>query len=97
TALVESATFYLFESISSGINFICEATDNPIEELFQIKKFVSDYLKDEKSSPQFQLKKYYPKIYNRLNHKQLEVIADCLQQNILKGISCKMYRAEIDV
>lgn len=97
TALVEAAVFYLFESISSGINFIREATDNPIEELFQIKKFVSDYLKDEKSSPQFQLKKYYPKTYNRLYHKQLEVISDCLQGNILKGINCKVYRAEIDV
>jgi len=96
-ALVEAATFYLFESIISGITFICEATENPIEELFQIKKFVSNYLKDEKSSPQFQLKKYYPKTYNRLYQKQLKVIAECLQQNILKGISCKMYRAEIDV
>src|SRR5690606_16940324 len=83
-ALVEAATFYLFESIISGITFICEATENPIEELFQIKKFVSNYLKDEKSSPQFQLKKYYPKTYNRLYQKQLKVIAECLQQNILK-------------
>lgn len=97
TALVESSTFYLFESISNGITFICEAADNPIEELFQIKRFVSDYLKDEKSSPQFQLKKYYPKTYNRLYHKQLEVISECLQSNIINGISCKMYRSEIDV
>lgn len=97
TALVESTVFYLFESISSGITFIREAANNPIEELFQIKRFVSEYLKDEKSSPQFQLKKYYPKTYNRLYHKQLEVIRECLQKNLNKGISCKMYRSEIDV
>lgn len=95
--LIESVTFYVFESINNGISFIREASDNPIEELFQVKKFVSDYLKDEKSSPQFQLKKYYPKIYNRLYHEQLKVIGECLKENIEKGIACKMYRAEIDV
>ncbi len=95
--LVASVTFYVFESINNGISFIREAADNPIEELFQVKKFVGDYLKDEKSSPQFQLKKYYPKIYNRLYHEQLKVIKECLEENIEKGILCKMYRAEIDV
>src|SRR5690606_27605255 len=44
--LVESVTFYVFESINNGISSIREASDNPIEELFQVKKFVSDYLKD---------------------------------------------------
>ncbi|WP_335965749.1 TetR/AcrR family transcriptional regulator [Galbibacter sp. PAP.153] len=97
TELVEAAVFYLFESISSGIDFICEASHNPIEELFHIKKFVSDYLKDEKSSPQFQLKKYYPKIYNRLFWKQFEVMNECVMENIKKGVDSELFRKGIDI
>ncbi|MCM5662537.1 TetR/AcrR family transcriptional regulator [Galbibacter mesophilus] len=96
-ALVEAAVLYLFDSICNGIDFICEASENPIEELFHIKKFVSEYLKDDKSSPQFQLKKYYPKIYDRIIWKQFEVMYDSLKENLEKGIASGIYRPEIDI
>jgi len=58
TKLVESVTFSLFENICNGIDSICDNSKNPIEELYHIKMFVMKYLKGEKSSPQYQLKKY---------------------------------------
>ncbi|MCF8713425.1 TetR/AcrR family transcriptional regulator [Joostella atrarenae] len=97
TALVEATAFYIFESICSGIEFICEAAPNPIEELFHIKKFTSDYLRDKKSSAQFQLKKYYPRIYDRLILKQFEVMKESVSGNIKKGVDLGMYRKELDV
>ncbi|MCX2678874.1 TetR/AcrR family transcriptional regulator [Galbibacter sp. EGI 63066] len=95
--LVDSAVFHLSESICEGIDYICEVSNNPIEELFHIKKFVSDYLKDEKSSPHFQLKKYYPGTYNRLLRKQFEMMQDCVTENIKKGIKCGMFRKEVGI
>ncbi|QLE00912.1 TetR/AcrR family transcriptional regulator [Galbibacter sp. BG1] len=97
TALVEASVFYLFDSICNGIDFICEASHNPIEELFHIKKFASEYLKDDKSSPQFQLKKYYPKIYERIIWKQFEVMYDSVKENIKKGVDTGIFRPEVDV
>ena len=60
TELVDAVTRFMFDSVSCGIDGICEKI-NPIDEVFSIKRFVIEHLKDEKSSPQYQLQKYYPK------------------------------------
>ena len=57
TELVEDSTMHMFDVISNGIDLICDLEKNPIEELYEIKKFVMMNLKNEKSSPQYQLQK----------------------------------------
>ena len=51
TKLVEQTTSSLFTTISNGIDIIQGLNKNPIEELYEIKKFVMLHLKNEKSSP----------------------------------------------
>ncbi|MBU2997685.1 TetR/AcrR family transcriptional regulator [Cellulophaga baltica] len=97
TKLIEESTLSLFYTISTGINGICKTEKNPIEELLEIKKFVMSQLKNEKSSPQYQLQKYYPKIYASLKQKQYEAMQDCTINNIKKGIELGIYRKNIDV
>ena len=97
TELVENVTLSLFELISGGINLICSKEDNPIKELYDIKKFVMTHLKDEKSSPQYQLQKYYPKLYASLKKKQFEIMNTCVTDNLNRGIASGMYRETIDV
>src|SRR5210317_1140812 len=58
TKLVEATTLGLFNFISNGINCICAMDKNPIEEIYEVKSFAMTHLKDEKSSPIFQLQKY---------------------------------------
>ena len=55
------------------------------------------HLKDEKSSPQYQLQKYYPKVYNVLRHKQYEVMQECVVLNIKKGIALGIYRKNLNI
>ncbi|KIX21086.1 TetR family transcriptional regulator [Flavobacterium sp. 316] len=95
--LVKHATFSLFETISCGIDSIRAFEKNPIEELFEIKNFVLQHLKDEGTSPIYQLQKYYPKIYITLRSKQFEKMDDCIVYNLQKGISLGLYRKEIMV
>jgi AcrR family transcriptional regulator len=95
--LIEESTFMLFNTISTGIECICKTEKNPIEELLEIKKFVMSQLKNEKSSPQYQLQKYYPKIHASLKQKQYEAMQDCTINNIKKGIELGIYRKNIDV
>jgi len=97
TKLVEVTTMHLFELISHGIDCICELNKSPIEELYDIKRFVMDHLKDEKSSPQYQLKKYYPKIYATLKQKQFEVMHECVNENLSRGINQGIYRETINI
>lgn len=97
TDLVNNVTLSLFEFISQGIDMICELDHNPIQEIYDIKKFVMTHLKDEKSSPQYQLQKYYPKLYATLKKKQFEVMNTCVEENLNKGIKEGLYRENIDI
>lgn len=97
TKLVESTTLHMFETISCGIDHICSFKKNPIEEIYEIKSFVMDHLKDEKSSPQYQLQKYYPKTYSTLKAKQFEVMQGCVIENLNRGLELGLYRSNIDV
>ncbi|MCO4821482.1 MAG: TetR/AcrR family transcriptional regulator [Flavobacteriaceae bacterium] len=97
TKLVEATTLKMFETISQGINGICALEKNPIEEIYDIKRFVSEHLKDEKSSPQYQLQKYYPKIFNTLRKKQFDVMYQCVKTNLDRGIALGIYRNTIHV
>jgi len=97
TDLVEKVTLALFEFISQGIDMICSLNNNPIQEIYDIKKFVMTHLKDEKSSPQYQLQKYYPKLYTTLKKKQFEVMNSCVEENLNRGIKDGLYRESINV
>ena len=97
TKLVEECTNNLFEVISGGIDQICALEKNPIKELYEIKKFVMLHLKDEKSSPQYQLQKYYPKIYEALKVKEYEVMLVCVVDNIKRGLDLGIYRPNLNV
>ena len=97
TKLVEAVTFNLFDSICSGIDGICEASVNPIEELYDIKMFVMHHLKNEKTAPQFQLKKYYPSIHKVLKIKQFEKMHESVFESLQKGVEMKLFRSNIDI
>jgi len=97
TSLVEAVSLYVFENISCGISGICALKKNPIEEIYDIKQFVLEHLKDEKSSPQYQLQKYYPKIFNTLKKKQFEVMQECVKDNLTRGVEQGLYRSNINI
>ena len=97
TELVAAVTDYMFDTVSCGIDGICALQMNPIEEIFSIKRLVMKHLKDEKSSPQYQLQKYYPKIYASLTQKQFHVMQVCVLNNLKQGIEKGLYRAHIDL
>lgn len=97
TKLVESTTLYVLNAIDKGIDEIIQKDLNSIEEVFQIKKFVSAHLKDDKSSPQYQLQKYYPKVFKSVQKHHLETMEGCVTQNLMKGIKSGVFRPSIDV
>ena len=95
TKLVEATSMYVFNLISQGIDHICSLEKNPLEEVYAIKRFVMEHLKDEKSSPQYQLQKYYPKIFSTLKKKQFEVMQTCVVENLERGVQLGLYRETI--
>lgn len=97
TKLVEAVTFHLFDTICDGIDSICENAPNPIEELYSIKMFVMLHLKNEKASPQYQLKKYYPEIHSVLKSKQFEKMHKSVADSLIHGVDTGLFRDTIDI
>ncbi len=97
TKLVEATTIEMFEIIAQGIDAICDLEKDPIEEIYDIKKLVLEYLKDETSSPYHQLQKYYPKIFNTLRSKQYGLMEDCVAGNLERGITLGLYRNNLEI
>ncbi|MFS4466455.1 TetR/AcrR family transcriptional regulator [Maribacter sp. 2210JD10-5] len=96
TKLIEASTTHLLHCIALGIDHICALEKNPIAELYEIKKFVMLHLKDEKSSPQYQLQKYYPAVYGVMRDKQFELMEDCVLDNIKRGMEQGIYRENLN-
>lgn len=97
TELVEATTNLVFERISTGIDVIHGLDKDPIEELYEIKKFVMDNLKGEKASPVFQLQKYYPKIFKSLKIRQFDKMQETIIENLEKGIKMGVYRKNLNL
>ena len=97
TELIEVVTFSVLDHITEGIDRINAASVNPIEELYEIKMFVMNYLKNERVSPQHQLKKYYPEIFERLKIKQFEKMHSSVENSLKMGMNTGLFRADIDI
>lgn len=96
TELVEDCVMNKFCDLSEGIDLIIAMGKNAIEELFEIKKYVLSHLNDEKTSPQFQLMKYYPKIYMTIRTMHFNKMHKCVLSNVERGIQQELYRENLD-
>ena len=97
TQLVKECTCCVFHSITDGIDEICALEQNPIKELYEIKRFVTGKLEDENSSPQYQLQKYYPEINEKLKETHFEKMMGITRKNLHKGIEMGLYRSNMNV
>jgi AcrR family transcriptional regulator len=97
TELVQEVSFYLLNQIFEGVNAIIKQNKNPIEELYDIKKYVLQHLKGEKSSAVQQLQKYYPKIYKEIHLKQFSNMQSCVCVNLTRGIEQGLFRKNLEV
>jgi len=95
--LVQATTFFVLDNVNEAICSILSADLNPIKEVFTIKSIINNQLKNEKSSPHYQLQKYYPKIFKQLKDKQFESVNECVINNLKRGIEQGYYREEINI
>lgn len=96
-AIVEASTSRVFTVICGGIDLICGRDLNPIQELYDIKKFVLEHLKGERSSPMYQLQKYYPKTYRKLRQGQYNYMQNCITDNVQRGIDLGVFIKDVNV
>ncbi len=69
---------------------------NALEELLAYYKVQIKMIFDYKPNFIYDLKKYYPEIYNKYVFIKREKIIDSVKQNLLKGIKEGYFRADLD-
>jgi len=99
TALIKATTHFVFEKIIERINAICDEnrTVSPIQALFDIDAVIIECLKENDNSAEYQLQKYYPKIFHSLDEKKYELITKGVTDNLEEGIALGLYRKDINV
>jgi len=90
-ALVLDVTLGIYNNICCGVVKICQTSNNPIEELYDIKKMVMKSLKGDNSSPIYQLQRYYPKVHNKVKVMQIEYMQERVNDNLERGIEKGLY------
>ena len=95
--IIGVVTDHVFETVCHDIDAICDLNQNPIQELYAIKKRVMQYMQKEKASPTYQLQKYYPAIYNNIKQRQFSYMQQCVVKNLHRGLEQDLYRKNIEV
>ncbi|TRW26717.1 TetR/AcrR family transcriptional regulator [Flavobacterium zepuense] len=95
--LVEATANHLFETISTGIDAICQIDQSPIQEFFVVRQYLQGVLKNDTASPDHQLQKFYPKIHACLRIKQFEKLHGCMLNNLERGVKEGLYRAGLNI
>ena len=96
-ALVQSVVFSMYSYITTNLTQIRKEAKNPISELYEVKMFIMHQLKGEKTSPQHQLRKYYPNIHKELQKKQFDFMTKSVKKSLTKGVEIKLFRSSIDI
>ncbi|BAO55096.1 TetR/AcrR family transcriptional regulator [Nonlabens marinus] len=96
-SLVHDASLHFCTKVCDGVDAISASESaNPIEELYDVKKFVMQQLKGDNTSPIYQLKKYYPEVHKKVELMQFDHMNGCIQKNVQRGMELGLYRDNID-
>jgi AcrR family transcriptional regulator len=95
--LIKTCVLDYKETIFEEMEQIKKEDNNPIEELFRLESFFDNAIFDTELSPSFQLKKYYPEVFQEI-HCTLDGDFDqFMHNNILKGQAEGFYMNDLDV
>ena len=95
--LVNVVTNCMYASITSGIKQIKKESLDPISELFDIKLFLIKILKGERTTPLYQLRKFYPETHKEITQKQFDFMTKSAIESLKSGVKLGLFRKDIDI
>ena len=95
--LVNVVTNGMFASITSGIKQIKKESLDPISELFDIKLFLIKILKGERTTPLYQLRKFYPETHKEITQKQFDFMTKSAVESLKSGVKLGLFRKDINI
>ena len=95
--LVKEVAYSIFEKVTKDIIKIKKGASNPIEEFHCVKIEAMKYLGNEKTSPNYQLQKFFPKIYEDFKTKEYQYLGELVKNSLQNGIDLGFFQNDIDV
>ncbi|MEX1003321.1 MAG: TetR/AcrR family transcriptional regulator [Crocinitomicaceae bacterium] len=94
--LVEHCVMLNHQEEEQMIRKIVEQTDNPIEQMLRISRFIIQELQKVHPSIFFDLEKYHPSAKEMIECHKDEFITGCIEQNLIDGIKQNLYRKNLN-
>ena len=94
--LIEESTESIHHEVHAIINQISGANYNAIQENFKIRRMFKEMFNSIEASPIYQLKKHYPKIYDKVLKREVSECNETFLKNIAKGKTEELYRPEVN-
>lgn len=95
--LVQESTFYVFNQACSEMEVIKNKAAHPIEELYSVKSAMLKYYQNERSSPLYQLQKYFPEIYATLKDEEYKQLLILVKSSLSLGVNTGLFRPNINI
>jgi len=77
-------------------NELSNKEENAIQALFLVIRYMDEMLKEYNPSVDYDLKKYYPEVFEKKRKRMIEGVYDKIYNNLLRGIKEKLYRSDMD-
>ncbi|MGC9343456.1 MAG: TetR/AcrR family transcriptional regulator [Bacteroidales bacterium] len=95
--LVEKVMEHEFENVKTCFKEVFEKEGiNAIEQLFEVNYFMRNLLKYYSPSLDYDLRKYYPELFRKMNEWKQEEMYDSVLTNMKKGKSEGIYRDDLN-
>ena len=96
-SLVNDVVTFSLDKVQSKIRELQSSGLHPIDEIFEIKKLVSEHLLEERSSPLQQLKTFYGNIYKLFYIKAFDIVEESIKKNFEKGTEQGVYTNQLSL
>src|SRR5690606_7164698 len=96
-ALITEVAQVAHLEIREVISDVLSQNLNPIAEMFEVRRIFKGFFLGADISPVFQLKKYYPEIYESIILRERETYYSYTRENILRGIAGGYYREDLEI
>lgn len=78
------------------IDEIIQSEEHAIEELIRVWSYVNEMLATYSETAEYDLKKYFPDLYDDMQETRQEHMYQCVLNNIIKGKETGLYRSDLD-
>lgn len=96
-ALITEVAQVAHSEIRQVISDVLSKNLNPVAEMFEVRRIFKGFFLGADISPVFQLKKYYPEIYEDIILRERDTYYSYTRENIERGIASGYYREDLEI